>query len=147
MSVAVAEGDIFLTPAQAVGLGLNAAGRLDVSPFFTTLSDRYPVFVSEYRRYGRSRRLAPGDIWIWRESQPWLVGMVVRDTPHGPARLRYLESALLNLYKTWELEGLRSLALLPFTDSLDWPAAQELIEFYLGRSALAISIYGADSAR
>ncbi len=123
-------GDVFATSAQAIGIGLSANGRLDVTPFTTTLHDRFPVFISEYRRRARSGMLRPGSVWFWRESEPWLAALILRETPHGPARLRYLEAALLYLYHNWQREGLRNLALAHITDEADWPAAREILVLY-----------------
>ena len=73
-------------------------------------------------------RCTPGGVWVWREGQPWLVGMVIQETAQGAARLRYVEAVLLNLSKDWEREGLRSLAVMRFGDDVEWPAIRTLIE-------------------
>jgi hypothetical protein len=141
MNIRFVQGDVFLTRMQSVAVGLNTTGRVEVTPFFTTIQDRYPVFVSEYRKRGRAERLTPGDFWVWREGQPWLVGLVIRDTPQGPARLRYIETALLNLYKNWEREGLHSLALALTVDEIERPALHDLVARYLG--TLPVVVYEA----
>jgi hypothetical protein len=141
MGVTFVQGDIFTTQAQAVALGLNSVGRLDVSPLYATLQDRYPVFVSEYRKQARAGLLTPGHLWIWREGQPWLVGMVIRESPQGATRLRYVEAALLNLYKNWESEGLHSLAIMRLADDAEWLAVRSLIKDYLGAINLSVSVY------
>jgi hypothetical protein len=143
MSVAFVQGDIFLTQAQAVALGLNSAGRLDVSHLYITLQDRYPVFVSDYRKMAHAGLLTPGQLWIWREGQPWLVGMVIRESPQGAVRLRYVEAALLNLYQNWEREGLHSLAIMQLADDSEWSAIRGLIKDYLEGINLAVSVYEA----
>lgn len=99
MTIIVARGPLWEVDAQALGVGLCANGRVGVSPLHTALTDRWPVFASDYRQRGRRGLLAPGDVWIWRDSAPWLVGLVARETPQGAARLRYIEQALLNLSK------------------------------------------------
>jgi hypothetical protein len=143
MSITFVRGDIFLTSAQAIALGLSAAGRLGLSAFYTAIGDRYPVFVSECHKRGRASTLETGGVWVWNDGQPWLVGLVVRETAQGAARLRYVEAALLNLYQNWEREGLRSLALMRLADDIDWPPIRELIEQYLGPLALPVIVYEA----
>jgi len=132
-------GDIFLTQAQAVGIGLSANGHLGVMPLYTALQDRYPVFVSEHRQRGRSGLQPPGTTWTWREGQPWLSALIVQETPQGAIRLRHVEAAILSLYKSWEYEGLRSLALMRLGDESDWPAAREIVTHYL--AALPVIVY------
>lgn len=142
MSITFIQGDIFLTQAQAIAVGLNSTGRLEVSSLYTTLQDRYPVFVSEYRKQARAGLLTPGHMWIWREGQPWLVGLVIREAPQGATRLRYVEAALLNLYKNWEHEGLQSLAIQQLAEDSEWPVVRRLIMDYLGEIKLPVSVYG-----
>lgn len=141
MSVTFVKGDILLADTDAIAIGLNAMGRLGVSPLHTTLLDRYPVFVSEYHRRGRAQAFTPGDIWVWKESEPWLVGMIVRDALQSAARLRYVEMALLNLYKNWEREGLRSLAMVRLDGKEDWASQHAMICQYLHASALRVDVY------
>jgi hypothetical protein len=141
VSVQFVQGDIFLTRAQVIAVDLNADGHLGVSPLFTTLSDRYPVFVSDYHRRCRGEALAPGDIWLWRDGQPWLMGMVVRETPHSATRLRYVEAALIHLYKNWEREGLSSLAIARLAEGSDWLPARGIIEYYLSGTDLPVTVY------
>lgn len=134
-------GDIFRTSAQVAAIGLNAAGRLDHSPLHTALHDRYPVFVSDYRRRGNAGHLAPGDLWVWRESSPWIIGLVVQETPHGIARGRYVEAALLNLVKRWEQEGLHSLAIMRLGDHQDWPHLRAIVADHLAMVPVPVWIY------
>jgi hypothetical protein len=141
MPVSFCQGDIFLTRAQTIAVGLDALGRLEVSPLFAALGDRYPVFVSDCRRRGRSGGLVPGAIWAWREGTPWLVGMVVRESPHSATRLRYVEAVLLNLCKNWQHEGLHSLALMRFIEGEEWRAMRELVVRYLEPLALPVVVY------
>ncbi len=134
----VKDSDIFSTQAQTIAVGVNAAGRSEVSTLFTALADRYPVFISDYRKRGRAGKLKPGDIWLWREGQPWILAMVVRDTPQGATRPRYVEAACLKLAREWTREGLKSLALLRLAEGPDWPPVREIVEQYLGHMPVTI---------
>jgi hypothetical protein len=141
MAISFVQGDIFLAEVQAIAIGLNAAGRLDVTSLNTALHDRYPVFVSEYRKRGRANSLPPGTCWVWRDSQPWIVGLVVREAPQGATRPRYVETAMLNLFKNWQREGLHSLALMQLADQAEWPPLRVIVEQYLGEIDLPVMVY------
>jgi hypothetical protein len=141
MSVTFVQGQIFSTGAHAIAVGLNAVGRLPVSTFYTDLADRYPVFVSEFHRRSRTGDQMPGDMWVWRESSPWLVALIVRETLRSATRLRYVEAAMLNLYKNWEREGLRSLAVMQLADRTEWLAARGILHQYLDTLPLLVQIY------
>jgi len=135
------EGDIFAAGTQAIGLALAANGQATATPFATTLHDRYPVFVSEYGKRGRAGTLLPGSVWLWRDAQPWLVGLIVRETPHSPARLRFIEQAILALYRDWQREGLRGLALPRLADPPEWRAVRDMLGHYLDALPLHIVVY------
>jgi hypothetical protein len=141
MSVRVVQGDIFLTRAQAIAIGIDAAGRLGASALYATLHDRCPVFVSECRKHGRAGTLTPGTVWTWHDGVPWVVGMVVRETPQGATRLRYVEAVMLNLYKNRERDGLLSLAVMRLGDDTEWPSLRPVVETYLNQLELPALIY------
>ena len=143
MPITTVQGDIFLTRAPAIAIGLNATGRLGVTPVHTALQDRYPVFVSDYHKRGRTDSLTPGSLWVWREGTPWVVGLVVGETLQGVIRLRYVETAMLNLIKNWEREGLRSLAMMRMGGDAEWPGVREVVLHYAAQMALDITLYDA----
>ncbi|MBN1565918.1 MAG: hypothetical protein JXA10_18900 [Anaerolineae bacterium] len=143
MSITTVQGDIFLTRAHTIAFGLNAAGRLGVTPAYTVLQDRYPVFVSDYRRHGRAESFTPGSLWLWRESTPWLAGLITNETLSGATRLRHVEGAMLQLYKEWERAGIRSLAIMRMGTDDEWPGVREVILHYAAQIALPITLYEA----
>jgi len=134
-------GDIFHTRAQTIALGIDASGRLGTTPLYTVLHDRYPVFISECRKRGRANLLVPGTIWIWREGTPWIVSLVVRETPQGATRLRYVESAMLALSKKAQHEAITSLALMRLGDDREWSHIMQVVETYLTRMRLPVTVY------
>lgn len=141
MSIEVVRGDIFAACAQTIAFGLNAAGRLPVAPVYTQLHDRHPVFVSEYRRQARAGQLSPGTLWVWRDGTPWLAALILRETPQGSARPRFAEAALMALYQQGQRAGLRSVALLPGVDALEWPAFEALARQWAPLIGLPLVIY------
>lgn len=141
MSIEVVRGDIFAARTQTVAFGLSAAGRLPVAPVYTHLHDRHPVFVSEYRRRARAGQLPPGALWVWRDGTPWIAALILRETPQGSARPRFAEAALMALYQQSQREGLRSVALLPGVDALEWPAFEALARQWAPLIGLPLMIY------
>lgn len=120
-------GDLFLTRHHTALFGVNAAGRVEVSPVFNALQDRYPAFVSEFHKRGRAGRLEAGTYWLWRDSRPWLLALIVRETPSGSTRLRHVDAALLALVKDGPFEGLHSLAVLRLSDGPEWADMRDLL--------------------
>jgi hypothetical protein len=129
------DGDPLRTQAQTLAVAWNAAGRAQVGPFDTDLLTRYPSAFASFAKRARHAATAPraGQYWLWRESLPQLLLLLVRDTPHGILRPRYVESALMLLARDYPLERLTTLAIAPLTDPHD-PAAplyHTLIETWL----------------
>jgi len=140
MGLTFVQGEnIFLAQAQTIAVGVNAAGRSEVSPFFTIVADRYPVFISNFRKRRQAGKLKPGDLWVWREGQPWILAMVVRDTPQGATRPRYVEAVCLKLARDWTAEGLKNLAMMRLAEGPDWSPVREIVELYLGQ--LPVTVY------
>jgi hypothetical protein len=141
--IQVLKADLRKTSMMAILLGLNTRGQTDVTPLETDLRDQFPVFFSEYRRQTRSSRLQPGALWYFRESQPILIGAMLKDAPSSPARLRHLEQALVSFRQEYQREGITSLAIAPLGSELEWPALYALLEEYLRPLPIAIEIYEA----
>ena len=137
MSITYRQGDPLLTLA----FDTNARGRADVTPLYTALLDRYPAAFASFGKAARAGRLNAGQIWLWRESTPHLCFLIVRESPVGSPRLRYLESAALTLARDYRLYGLSSLAIAPLGPSAEWPALREVLARWLGPSVLPVTIY------
>lgn len=141
MSLTVARGDPLLTPLQALAFDFNALGRAEVTSLHTALLDRYPAAFATFGKEARANRLKTGQVWLWRESRPWLCFLIVRESSVGSTRLRYVEAAALMLARDYRLLGLTSLAIAPLSTAAEWPALREVLEQRLGSSALPVTIY------
>jgi len=141
MTITLVKGDIRKTRAQAIMLGMNTQGAVEVSPLETTLRDQYPVFYSEYRRLGRSKALTAGQLWFFRDAAPWFVGALIRDAANSVSRIRHLEQALITLRRDWQREGLKSLAVAPLGDPTEWGTLKEVLQEYLSPLPIPILLY------
>lgn len=141
MAFQFVQGDVSLTHAQAILLAVNAKGQVGVDPLETHLRDVYPVFYSDLRRLARNQKLTPGQLYFFRESTPWLVGAVLRDSARGIIKLRYLEQVLTQLRLEWQRENIKSLAIAPMGDELEWPALKTLLEELLVFIPIPMIVY------
>ncbi len=144
MSLPFAQGDPLLTSLQTLAFDTNLRGRAEVTPLHTALLDRYPAAFATFGKDARADRLKPGQVWIWRESHPWLCFLIVRESPVGSTRLRYVEAAALTLARDYRLYGLTSLAIAPLGTAAEWPALRAVLELQFGRSVLPVTIYERD---
>lgn len=134
-------GDPLHTQAHVLAFGYNARGRTELGTFETQLSNRYPAAFSAYRKQCDAQRLKPGDYWVWRESKPALAFLVVRESSVGATRLRYVQSAAMNLGRDYRLEGFKSLAIAPLGSEHEWPEIKLVLQTWFGMAALPVVIY------
>lgn len=141
MPVRYVSGDLLLTGAQVIAFGCNAKGRTELGPLETALLTRFPAAFSSYRKRCSTGRIRAGTTWLWRETTPMLLFLVVRDSSLGATRLRYVQSALMALARDYRLESIRSVALARLGNESEWPAFRPVIDYWLGNSALPVYVY------
>jgi len=141
MPITYVSGDPLLTYAQILAFGHNAKGRTESGIFETHLLYQYPAAFATFGKSCRSEKIKTGSLWMWRESQPGLGFMVVRESSVGATRLRYVEAIVLGLARDFQREGIRSIAIAPLGDSLEWPTFKPVLDYWLGHSALSCVVY------
>jgi len=141
MPITYVSGDPLLTRAQTLAFGHNARGRSELGALETALLHRYPAAFATYGKNCRSRRIKPGAFWTWRESQPHLAFLVVRETSVGATRVRFVESALMTLARDYRLHSLISLAIAPLATSLEWTVLKPVVDYWLRACPLPVTVY------
>ncbi|NWF67552.1 MAG: hypothetical protein HXY40_00560 [Chloroflexi bacterium] len=141
MPVIYVSGDPLLTGAQALAFGCNAAGKTETGTLAIQLLTRYPAAFAVFSKLVRKNEVKAGGYWLWRESRPQLVFMVVRETAAGATRLRYVEAAMMTLARDYRLDLLKSLAIAPLIDNAEWSAMRPLIEHWFGKAQLPVVVY------
>lgn len=141
MPIQYVSGDPLLTSAQVLAFGHNARGRLELGALETILHHHFPAAFSTYSKRCRAGKIKAGTLWLWRESRPMLGFMVVRDSPVGATRLRYVENVVLMLARDFQREAITSIAVAPFWDNLEWPTLKPVFDYWLGKAALACVVY------
>jgi hypothetical protein len=141
MPLLAVSGDPLLTRAHTLAFGHNARGRTELGPLETLLLNRYPAAFAMYGRRCQSGRIVAGEYWIWRESQPCLAFLVVRNSSVSAARLRHVQMIALALARDYALAGIHSLALAPLAAGSEWPPVQLVLEESFARSALPVILY------
>jgi len=121
-------------------LGFNPRGKIEMNPLATRLYDQFPAAFATFRKQCRSGRIKPGMLWIWSESQPRLLFMVVRESAVGMTRLRFVENALMTLARDYLLYGVESLALVPMGDEGEWTALRPVVDYWMGMSSLPVQV-------
>jgi hypothetical protein len=108
-----------------------------VTSLETALRDQYPVFFSEYRR----SKPALGTYFLFKEAQPWLLGLVIKESPTSLPKPRHLEQAMIHLMQAWPQLGIQALALGPLCPMPDWASLKPLVIHYLDLLPIPTTLY------
>jgi len=141
MTIQLVSGDPLLTSAEVMAFGHNRRGKLEVRPLQSELMRDFPAAFSSYRRQCKREKIKSGDYWIWREPTPALMFMVVRETPYGATRLRYVQHIAMSLARDYWRENLTSIAIARLGDPTEWDEIKLLLNMWLEKSSLHVIVY------
>jgi O-acetyl-ADP-ribose deacetylase (regulator of RNase III) len=142
MAVSFTRGDLFLSGAHTIAHGVNCEGKMGAG-IAREFKRRYPQMFKEYRRRCLSGELRPGEYFLDKTTQPWVLNLATQDTTRG-ATLEYVRSSLENLARRYSLEGIESLAMPKIAaglGALDWNDIRDLIDEVLNPLRLAVYVY------
>ncbi len=141
MPLSFVTGDPLLTHCQILAFGHNAKGRTELGHLETVLHNLYPAAFATYGKQCRNDRIKTGTMWVWREGQPALGFMTVRESAVGATRLRYVESVLLTLVRDYRLQNIHSIAIAPLGSSEEWPALKPVLTYWLNQCPFPCVVY------
>jgi len=141
MPLKIVDGDPLLTTCPVLGIGYNAKGRTETTPFAMAAMRRYPAAFSTYTRQARKDRQQVGTAFGWNESKPRLLFMTVRASSVGATRLRYVQQIALTLVRDYRLLQLDTLAIAPLGDQYEMPEILRLFENWFAKSKLTVIAY------
>lgn len=141
MTLTYVAGDPLQTEASILAFGYNALGRMEVTPFIAELLTKHPAAFAAFRKQCHAGKIKPGQYWLWRESAPRLMFMVVRASGVGATRLRYVQSVMMTIARDYRLEGIRDLAIAPLGNAYEWGEIKLVLETWLSRIDLPVTVY------
>ncbi len=68
--------------------------------------------------------------------------MVIRDSPVGATRLRYVQNIALTIARDYKLLGITSLAIAPLGTVQELPEIKKILETWFSKSDLQVFVYG-----
>jgi hypothetical protein len=141
MPLTYTSGDPLFTDAQVLAFGHNLRGRTELGTLQTALLQKYPTAFSAYTKLCRSGRIKAGEYFLWRESKPMLMFMVVRESSVGATRFRFVQSAVMAVAQQYRLEGIQTLAIAPLGNSLEWMEIKPTLHYWLEGLSLSVTVY------
>lgn len=142
-------GDILLTDAQAIAHVVAPHDHFNQG-LALALRENFPAMAKDFRHYCHQENPKPGHAWLWGGAEKVVINLMAQEAPAdanahpGKASEKYLNSALKDLKKIIEEEGLRSLALPRLATGvggLEWSAVEPLITEVLGDLDIPVIIY------
>lgn len=134
-------GDPLRTQAQYLAFGYNGRGRTEQGDVESALMQRYAAPFASFRKLCRKQRIVPGENWLWYESHPNLIFMVIRSSSVGATRLRFVQSAALTLARDHALLGIKSMAVAPLGNAYEWPEIRLLLSQWWEKLPFPVIIY------
>ena len=142
MPVEYVAGDLFLSGAQALAHGCNCRGRMGAG-IAVEFKRRFPEMYHEYRRRCRAGEFTPGNYYLEKATQPWVLNLATQSTKAG-AQQEFIETCFHSLAERYAEEGITSIAMPRIAAGLGglrWQDVKLLIDEILGPLPIPIHVF------
>ena len=142
MPLTFLQGDLFLSRAQTLAHGANCRGRMHAG-VAVEFRRRFPRMYKEYKRRCHSQLLLPGDYFLWKDNQPWILNLATQ-AETGGATQAFVRQCLVRLAGGYADEGITSIAMPRIAaglGGLPWEDVRNLIVETLGELPIAVFVY------
>lgn len=141
MPIIPVSGDPLLTTCQVLAFGYNARGQSESRDEQIRLHQHFPAMFSVFKRQVRKSKIKSGDIWQWNETTPHFHLWLIRETPFGATRIRYVQSIVMRFVRDYQLYDIRSLALIRPGTELEYEEFKPILYQWLDPLPIPIVIY------
>ena len=127
-------GNIFASSADAVIVTVNCVGDMGAG-IALEARYRYPAMAARYRELCEAGAFQPGRLWLWTDSDPWVMCFPTKKHWRHPSRMEYVVAGLDKLADTYRDKSLTSVAMPHLGAShggLDWERVREQVHLRLG---------------
>ncbi len=141
MPLITVSGDPLLTDCQVLAFGYNARGQSESRAEQIHLAQTYPAMFSVFKRQARKGKLKTGDVWRWNETTPYFMFWIVRESPFGATRIRYVQSIAMSFVRDYQLYQIESLALIRPGNDYEYEEFEPILQQWLDPLPIPIVIY------
>ena len=106
------------------------------------IKKRHPTMFKAYRKLCDERLLDIGKLWLWRDSDQWILNFPTKVNWRNPSRMEYIQAGLEKFVEQFERQGIREVAFPRLgcgNGGLEWSEVQPMMHSYL--SDLPIRVY------
>ena len=109
MSITEIKGNIFTTKAQVIVNTVNCVGVMGAG-IALEFRLRKPEMYRKYKQFCKDGKLSPGTLWLYKDSQPWVLNFPTKKDWKHPSRIEYLDKGLKKFVSTYREKGIESIA-------------------------------------
>ena len=141
MPLFTVSGDPLLTDCQVLAFGYNARGQSESRDEHIRLYQTYPAMFSVFKRQTRKGKINSGTVWQWSETTPRFALWIIRESPYGATRIRYVQSIVMSFVRDYQLHDIQSLALIRPGTQIEYEEFQPILEQWLDPLPIPIMLY------
>lgn len=137
------KGDIFDSPSKIIVDTVNTVGVMGKG-IALEYKKRYPEMFVKYNDLCKKKLLDIGNLYLWKESDKWILLFPTKAHWRNPSKLEYIEKGLMKFADNWDKLGADSIAFPRLgcgNGGLDWIEVKPLMEKYLNRIPMQILVY------
>jgi len=116
------DGNLFDNKYDIIVNTINCAGVMGKGVALE-FKKRYPKMFREYRKVCLKNEIRPGDIWVWKRDDEWVVNFATKDHWRFPSKYSYIDDGLEKLRTYLSGFGNISVGIPPLgcgNGGLDW---------------------------
>lgn len=111
------------------------------------LKKRHPVMFKAYKKICDERLLDIGKLWLWRNSEQWVLNFPTKNNWRNPSKVEFIEAGLKKFVENFERQGIREIAFPRLgcgNGGLDWEVVRPLMHKYLNDLPIRVYIHDFD---
>jgi O-acetyl-ADP-ribose deacetylase (regulator of RNase III) len=125
------QGNLLNAPVRAYVNAVNCVSVMGKG-LALDFKKRYPAMFLDYEKACREKKLRPGQLHTWQESDgSWIINFPTKDHWKSPSKLEYIDAALPALVEFVQLNAIESIAIPALgcgLGGLDWRLVKPRIE-------------------
>jgi len=129
--------------AQTVVNTVNCVGVMGKG-IAHAFKQRYPDMFEAYKKICDEKLLQPGKLWLWRESDQWVLNFPTKQHWRNPSRLEWIEAGLRKFVAQYDKRGITEISFPRLgcgNGGLDWADVRPIMESYLIKLPIRIYIH------
>ncbi|KYG22778.1 phosphatase [Bradyrhizobium sp. AT1] len=106
--------------------------------------DREPEMFAAYKRICDKQLLAPGKLWLWRESSQWVLNFPTKQHWRNPSKLEWIDAGLKKFVQNYQKLGITEISFPRLgcgNGGLDWETVRPLMEAHLHKLPIQVYIH------